>query len=75
MASMQEQVFQLRERIALLEGQRAMAETGLRMLKEIACPNCNGAGYFQREENGTVYQDDCKVCQRSGKAAGKVPGF
>ena len=75
METIPEKVFQLRQRIALLEGQVAGANAELVKLKDIPCPNCNGAGYFTREENNLTYQEDCKVCGRSGKAAGQKVGW
>jgi DnaJ-class molecular chaperone len=72
-----EMVFNVRQRIAELEGQVAGANAELVRLKELPCPNCNGRGSFSSEETGVegstwIKIDNCEVCSGSGKAAGKT---
>lgn len=70
MGDIREEVFKLRRRVAELEGVSSMAQIEMSKLKEIVCPNCNGKRQFSREENGTIFNDLCEVCDGTGYAAG-----
>lgn len=45
-----EQVFEIRTRIAALEGQKEAANTELKFLRSIKCPACSGSGQIERRE-------------------------
>lgn len=34
---------------------------------EIACPECNGAGYFFSDNGPSPIEFECEVCEGSGK--------
>lgn len=71
--SIEEGVFEIRRRIATLEGLRAQSERELIELKDIPCPACSGKGQFgeDRGTEGTFYTN-CDLCNGSGKARGKT---
>ncbi len=71
--TIEEQVLEIRRRIALLEGQISAGSTELSKLKSIPCPACNGSGNLEKEGEGSdnsVYFEQCELCKGSGKAAG-----
>jgi len=71
--NLQEQVFQLRQRIAVLEGQKAAAEAELRVLLNMPCPNCHGAGSLtqkSQDDKTVTYYSTCNICNGTGKACG-----
>ena len=72
----EQEVFEVRRRIATLEGQKAQADTELFQLREIPCPVCKGKGQFEEERGDTgVFIINCALCNNSGKASGKNSGY
>ncbi len=70
----QERVFEVRRRIATVEGMRQGANAELMELKKIPCPNCENGDIEKESEAGTksssVYLVQCSLCGGTGKACG-----
>ena len=69
--TIREKVFELRQRVAALEGQRAAAEAELKVLMAMPCPNCQGKGQIEQKsgtDNACVIYTTCDVCNGTGRA-------
>jgi DnaJ-class molecular chaperone len=70
-----EEVFNLRVRIATLDGQMAQAQAEASKLGAIPCPICEGSGNVIDEthpsESGVTYTKTCATCRGSGLACGE----
>lgn len=67
-------VFALRARAAMLDGQEEAAGRELSKLKQIPCPACEGKRQFEvpGKDAGYINYRPCDLCEGTGKALGKL---
>jgi DnaJ-class molecular chaperone len=72
----QQEIFELRVRIATLDGQMAGAQAELAKLRSIPCPACQGTGSVIDESHipetsSDVWTKTCVICNGNGLACGE----